>query len=295
MHTLIRTSKRPNRILKRSVILAPCASFPRTVYVMVFSMLLWHVFLPKLVAQSYTISGYVEDVSNGERIPKAHIFIPALDIGVTTNLYGFYSVSTQQDTVQIIISHVRYDTATHLLALKGDTTLILALAPRVVDLEEIEVTATARAAMDAAQMSSHVLPVEQIENLPVILGEPDLQKVLQLLPGIQSGIEASSGLHVRGGQADQNLVMLDGIPLYNTSHVFGFLSVFHPATIKNVEIIKGGFPARYGGRISSVVNYTMKDGNLKTFAGEGSVGLLSSHVMLEGPILKDRFSFIVAA
>ena len=144
-------------------------------------------------------------------------------------------------------------------------------------------------------MSSISVPIDQIKSLPAFLGEVDVMKVLQLLPGVQSGSEGSSGLYVRGGGPDQNLILLDGVPVYNASHLFGFFSVFNSDAINNVQLIKGGFPARYGGRLSSVIDISMKEGNMKEFHGEGSIGLIASKLTLEGPIAKEKTSFIVSA
>src|SRR5687768_8758819 len=137
------------------------------------------------------------------------------------------------------------------------------------------------------------VPIEQIKALPALLGEVDVFKVLQLLPGVQSGTEGSSGLYVRGGGPDQNLILLDGVPVYNASHLFGFVSVFNADAINHVELVKGGFPARYGGRLSSVIDIRMKEGNSKKVQGEGSVGLVASRLTIEGP-LNDKTSFIVS-
>lgn len=246
-------------------------------------------------AQSVTVSGYVEDIDSGERILGASIYISELEIGTVSNQYGFYSLTTLPGAYSVMVSHIGYDTFELQLGLYSDTTVIINLDSRVVGLEDIEVTAKRENDLESVQMSRHEIPIEDIEALPVILGEIDIQKTLQLLPGVQSGVEGSSGLYVRGGRPDQNLVLLDGLPLYNPNHLFGFFSVFNSSAMKKVELIKGGFPARYGGRLSSVVNYTMKEGNLKRFNGEASIGLLSSRGTVEGPIVKDRGSFLVAA
>ncbi|MCY4675101.1 MAG: TonB-dependent receptor [Bacteroidetes bacterium] len=255
---------------------------------------LWSTQFSLVAAQSVTVSGYVEDLGSRERILGASVYIPALQIGTTTNQYGFYSLTTVPGSHLLSVSHVGYAPVWTRLELAGDTTLTLTLAPRVVGLEDVEVIADRETDLDDVQMSRHEISIEEIETLPVILGEIDIQKTLQLLPSVQSGVEGSSGLYVRGGRADQNLILLDGLPLYNPNHLFGFFSVFNSAAMKQVELIKGGFPARYGGRLSSVINYTMKEGNLKRFAGQGAIGLVSSRVMLEGPVVKDRASFLVA-
>jgi outer membrane cobalamin receptor len=147
----------------------------------------------------------------------------------------------------------------------------------------------------STQMSMIEMPVHQIKALPVLLGEADVLKSLQLMPGVQSGSEGTSGLYVRGGGPDQNLILLDGVPVYNASHLFGFFSVFNADAISSVKLIKGGFPARYGGRLSSVIDIRMKEGNMKEFHGEGSIGNVSSKFTFEGPIIKDKSSFIISA
>ena len=255
---------------------------------------LWCTQFSVVVAQSVTINGYVEDMASRERILGASVYIPALQVGTTTNQYGFYSLTTEPASHLLSVSHVGYDPLWIRLELTRDTTLTLTLVPSVVGLEDLEVIADRETDLDDVQMSRHEISIEEIEALPVILGEIDIQKTLQLLPSVQSGVEGSSGLYVRGGRSDQNLILLDGLPLYNPNHLFGFFSVFNSAAMKRVELIKGGFPARYGGRLSSVISYTMKEGNLKRFAGQGAIGLISSRVMLEGPLIKDRASFLVA-
>lgn len=257
-------------------------------------ILLWSTQFDLVIAQTATVSGYLEDLMSRERILGASVYIPALQIGTTTNQYGFYSLTTDLGSHVLLVSHIGYESAWHRIELSGDTTLTITLVPRVVRMRDVEVIAERENDLDDVQMSRHEITIEEIETLPVILGEIDIQKTLQLLPSVQSGVEGSSGLYVRGGRADQNLVLLDGLPLYNPNHLFGFFSVFNSAAMKRVELIKGGFPARYGGRLSSVVSYTMKEGNLKHFAGEGSIGLISSRIMLEGPIAKERASFLVA-
>lgn len=242
--------------------------------------------------QSWTISGYVEDASSGERLQRVAIGVPALAVGTVSNAYGFYSLTVRADSVTLLVSHIGYEASSHALVLSADRTLDVALAPRTIELDEIQITGEQGASLKPGW---HTASLEQIKTLPAMLGEVDIQKTLQLLPGVQGGVEGSSGMHVRGGGLGQNLILLDGLPLYNPNHLFGFLSSFNASAMKHVELIKGGFPARYGGRISSVLNLTMKEGNLKEFAGEASIGILSSQVTLEGPLKKDRASFLVAA
>ncbi len=245
-------------------------------------------------AQSVIVSGYVEDASSGERIPGAHVYLVQEKVGATSNAFGFYSLAVAPGPLRASVTHVSYLPQRLNFPIAADTSLVIRLAPRVLRMEEVVVTAEEAPAASEVQMSRHRLAIEEVETLPVLLGEPDLLKTLQLLPGVQAGREGFSGLYVRGGRAGQNLILLDGLPLYNPTHLFGLFSVFNTSAMKQVELIKGGFPARYGGRLSSVVNFTMKEGNLKRFAGEGALGLLTSRFLVEGPIVRDRASFIVS-
>ncbi|MCY4170385.1 MAG: TonB-dependent receptor [Bacteroidetes bacterium] len=257
-------------------------------------LLIWIAQSDSIFAQSVTISGYVEDETNGERITGVSIYAADLKTGTTTNQYGFYTLTSDPAPSLLWISHIGYEPISNPLVVTRDTILTFNLVPRVLKLGDLQVVAERETELDNIQMSRHVIPIEEIETLPVILGEIDVQKTLQLLPGVQSGIEGSSGLYVRGGRADQNMILLDGLHIYNPNHLFGFFSVFNSSAMRQVELIKGGFPARYGGRLSSVVNYSMKEGNLKRFEGEGALGIISSRLVLEGPIVKDRASFLIA-
>lgn len=247
-----------------------------------------------IYAQNLTVSGYIEDRLSGERIPDAEIYLPDLERGAITNQYGFYSLTSDSTQMKLFVSHIAYEPQEFDLILSRDTTLNIALMPREISLDELEVVASPNRVVEHIHMSQHNIEIAQIETLPVLLGEPDVQKVLQLLPGVQAGQEGSSGLYVRGGRADQNLILLDGLPLYNPSHLFGFFSVFPAQAMKNVKLLKGGFPARYGGRLSSVVDYTMREGNLKQFLGQAALGIISSRVLIEGPIKKEKASFLLS-
>lgn len=245
-------------------------------------------------AQSVIVSGYVEDASSGERIPGVHVYLVQEKVGATSNAFGFYSLAVAPGPLRAFVTHVSYLPQRLDFLIASDTSLVIRLAPRVLQMEEVVVSAEEAPAASEVQMSRHSLAIEEVETLPVLIGEPDLLKTLQLLPGVQAGREGFSGLYVRGGRAGQNLILLDGLPLYNPTHLLGLFSVFNTSAMKQVELIKGGFPARYGGRLSSVVNFTMKEGNLKRFAGEGALGLLTSRLLVEGPIVRDRASFIVS-
>lgn len=243
----------------------------------------------------YTLSGYVSDAETGEKLIGTALYAPTWRVGTTTNAYGFFSLKLPADSVRLVVSYLGYEPLTLDLRMDRDRQLALALEPVALEAGEVEVVADrADAIQERTQMSAVQLPVAQIRRTPVLLGEADVLKTLQLLPGAQSGSEGTSGLYVRGGGPDQNLLLLDGAPLYNVSHLFGFFSVFNADVVKHVELIKGGFPARYGGRLSSVVEVSMEDGNMKTYETEGAIGLIASRLAVQGPIWKDKTSFIVS-
>ena len=245
--------------------------------------------------QKYTISGYVTDAESSEQLISANLFSIKTLQGTNSNTYGFYSLTLPKGKVQIKVSYVGYEEQTFEVELNKDLKIDFKLKPSVA-LQEVEVTATkAERIEQRSQMSRIDIPIEQIKKVPALLGEVDVLKVLQLLPGVQGGTEGQSGLYVRGGGPDQNLITLDGVPVYNVSHLLGFFSVFNADALKNVTLYKGGFPARYGGRLSSVIDIQMKEGNMQKFHGEGSVGLISSRLTLEGPIWKNHTSFLVSA
>jgi hypothetical protein len=248
-----------------------------------------------LTAQKFTISGTIEDRSSGERLINANIYDPVAYRGVISNNYGFYSITMPAGPVKLVCSYVGYKPQDIRMDLRKDTVINLMMEPVTV-LEEVTIRAeSARPALRSTQMSMTELSGQSIEKIPALFGEVDVLKALQLLPGVQSGTEGSSGIYVRGGGPDQNLILLDGVPVYNVNHLFGFFSVFNTDAIQTVKLIKGGFPARYGGRLSSVLDIRMKDGNNKKLGVEGSVGLIASRLTVEGPIIKDKTSFIVSA
>lgn len=242
-------------------------------------------------AQSYTISGYVEDARTKERLVGATLFEEGKRIGATTNAHGFYSITLPAGTVMLRVSYVGYGVDTLRLALDRDIRYVFRLEERSVVLGDVEVMEELAKPAGIEQIQ---LSLAEIRQLPAFLGESDVLKALQLLPGIQSGQEGTTGLYVRGGGPDQNLILLDGVPVYNAAHIFGFVSVFNTDAIQSVSLIKGGFPSRYGGRLSSVIDITMKEGNLQEYAATGSLGLLASRLMVEGPIVKDKSSFAIS-
>ncbi|MEQ9100179.1 MAG: TonB-dependent receptor [Imperialibacter sp.] len=259
-------------------------------YLLLFSLL---CVTSIIFAQSNTISGYVRDRETGESLIGANVFDKSTLKGTTTNHFGYYTLPLSYSEVHLVFSYVGYLPIDTLITLKGNVELSIRLVPQSM-LDEIVVTAE-EDLVDMPQMSKIGIPVDQIKSLPALAGEVDIFKALQLMPGIQSGSEGSSGLYVRGGGPDQNLILLDGVPVYNASHLFGFFSVFNADAINNVEVIKGGFPARYGGRLSSVIDISMKEGNNRELKGTGSIGLISSKLTLEGPLKKEKSSFIVSA
>jgi outer membrane cobalamin receptor len=247
--------------------------------------------------QTFTISGFVKSAQSGESLIGAAVYHRTSLKGTVSNPFGFFSLSLPAaDTVTLLCSYLGFQPQLISLVAARDTNLVIRLLPDATMLGEVEVTADRYAEVieQSTQMSNISIPVQQIKLLPALLGEVDLIKVLQLMPGVQSGTEGGSGLYVRGGGPDQNLILLDGVPVYNVSHLFGFFSIFNSDAINHVELIKGGFPARYGGRLSSVLDISLKEGNMQSFHGEGSIGLISSKLTLEGPLVKDKASFMVS-
>ncbi len=235
----------------------------------------------------------MRDAQTGESLIGATIFDLKSKSGTVTNIYGFFSLTLPSDSVVLRASFVGYQVKENALQLATDLDLDFSLeSGELLD----EVVVTAEEAIELLpQMSTVTVPMEQLKKVPVLLGETDILKTIQLLPGIQGGNEGSSGVYVRGGGPDQNLILIDGVPVYNANHLFGFFSVFNADAINNVSVVKGGFPARYGGRLSSVIDISMKEGNNQKISGKGSIGLISSKFTLEGPIKNENTSFIVSA
>lgn len=260
------------------------------------TLLMGFLFCTDLQAQTkrYTLSGYVREAGSRELLLGVNIYVPELKTGAITNNYGFYSITLPEGEYEFRFSYVGYEAITNKITLDRNVNLNIDLNMSR-ELQGVEIIAErVEKISDQVRMSTIEIPVRQIKEIPTLLGERDVFKVLQLLPGVQKGNEGSSGLYVRGGGPDQNLVILDEAIVYNASHLFGFFSVFNGDALKGVELIKGGFPARYGGRLSSVVNLTMKDGNKEEFGGEAGIGLISSRLLLEGPIVKGKSSFLLS-
>ncbi|MCW3463105.1 TonB-dependent receptor [Chitinophaga nivalis] len=251
------------------------------------------VLLP--VKRNYrTISGYVEDMVTGERLIGATIYSPSLQQGTTTNQYGYFSLTTVKDTNSLIISYVGYTPFLQSVANRGNKLLTISLEP-LANLKEVVVSATEKNRLqDQTQMSKVNLQMSEVQAMPKLLGESDVMRTLQSLPGITGGLDGAGGLHVRGGSPDQNLILMDGTPLFNFSHFFGVFSLLNTDVIKNTDLYKGAFPARFGGRLSSVIDITMKEGDMKAYHGDVSIGLISAKFNLEGPIIKNKTSFMVS-
>lgn len=246
-------------------------------------------------AQKFTVNGYIKDQASGENLIGASVYNVRTMQGTAANTYGFYSLTLSADSAHLRVSYVGYEAKLIKFFLSKDTVINIELQNASHLNEVVLVAGREEQIQESSRMGTIDVPIENIKALPALLGEVDVLKVLQLLPGVQSGAEGSSGLYVRGGGPDQNLILLDGVPVYNASHLFGFFSVFNADAINHVELIKGGFPARYGGRLSSVIDISMKEGNSKKIKGEGAIGLVASRLTLEGPIKKDQTSFIVSA
>ncbi len=245
--------------------------------------------------ERFTISGYVQEENSGENLIGVSIYDKASQKGTTSNQYGFYSITLEKGTYEIIYSFIGLNTITKKINLNENIRLNISLSEKSILSEEVIITSERQDKnIESTNMSQTKLEVKNIKQLPVILGEIDVLKSAQLLPGIQSGGEGNSGLYVRGGGPDQNLILLDEAVVYNAAHLFGFFSVFNADAIKDINIIKGGMPAEYGGRLSSVLDISMKDGNNKEYEVDGGIGLLSSRLTLQGPVQKDRSSFIVS-
>ena len=248
-------------------------------------------------AAKYTVSGTVIAKSTGETIIGATIQVPGTTLGTTTNSYGFFSLQLPAGDQQVSISAVGQKTKLMALTLTSDQTLNLSMEDDGRQLQEVVVSANNHNKRDLAspQMGVEKLNIQDTKNIPVLLGERDVIKTIQLLPGIKSAGEGSGGFYVRGGAADQNLILLDEAPVYNASHLLGFFSTFNSDAIKNISIYKGDMPAQYGGRLSSVLDIKMNDGNNQKFSVNGGVGLIAARLNLEGPIQKGKSSFLISA
>ncbi|HEY1021952.1 MAG TPA: carboxypeptidase-like regulatory domain-containing protein, partial [Flavisolibacter sp.] len=244
--------------------------------------------------EKFTLNGYIKDSVSGESVMSATVNVNGRS--VTSNQYGFYSITLDSGIYDILVSHISFLTFSRQVQLTKNIEQNIFLLPRSSSLNEVVVFSRRRDAnVRNAQMGQIDLSISQIKNVPAFLGEVDILKAIQLLPGVRNAGEGNAGFYVRGGGPDQNLIMLDDAVVYNTGHLFGFFSIFNSDAIKNTSLIKGGMPAQYGGRLSSVLDVQMKDGNSNQFITEGGIGLIASRFSVQGPVVKDKSSFIVSA
>src|SRR5688572_28088068 len=259
-----------------------------TLLLLLFSFVSWS-------QNKYTLSGYVRDSLSGETLIGASVTLSGKQNGIISNTYGFYSITLDEGTYIVSATFTGYLPLDSVIVLNRNTEVNFGLLQRAL-LEEVIVSSRRRDNnVKAPQMGKIDMTVSRIKSVPVLLGEVDLLKTLQLLPGVRNAGEGNTGLYVRGGGPDQNLIMLDDAIVYNSGHLFGFFSIFNSDAIKNISLIKGSMPAQYGGRISSVLDVAMKEGNMKKFEAEGGIGAIASRLSVQGPIKKDKASFIVSA
>ena len=243
--------------------------------------------------QKFTLSGTISDASSNENLIGVNLIIPELKTGTVTNEYGFYSITVDAGTYEFIISYLGFTTINRTIQLNEDQVINFALEESTEQLEEVVISENVeRINIRKPQMSVNRLSIATVKQIPVVLGEADIVKSLLLLPGITSAGEASSGFNVRGGAVDQNLILLDEATIFNSSHLFGLFSVFNPDAIKDVKLFKGSIPARYGGRVSSVLEIFQKEGNSKSYNVNGGIGAVASRLLVEGPIVQDKSSFL---
>lgn len=244
--------------------------------------------------KKYTLSGYIKDGSTGETLIGATVYAQELKAGVITNPYGFYSLTLPKGEYNIITTFVGFKTEVTKINLNGNQKLNVDLGSLDTELDEVLITGEREDAnVSDVQMSTQKMDIETILKMPALLGEVDVIKSIQLLPGVSTVGEGATGFNVRGGGVGQNLVLLDEAPVFNSSHLFGFFSVFNPDAVKDVKLIKGGIPAQYGGRISSILDVRMKEGNSKQLTVQGGVGVIFSRLTVEAPIIKDKMSFLI--
>lgn len=263
---------------------------PNSKCILVF---LWILFSTSIFAQKLTVYGSVKDAKTGENLIGAVVQIKETNQVVIANNYGFYSISPNSGKCTIVCSYLGYSVFTKPIEIGKSTRLDIELSAQTKSLDEVTIQGN-KTALNSTSVSKNVIGIKQIKSIPSMTGEPDVMKSLQLLPGVQTAGEGSTNLSVRGGSFDQNLIILDEAPVYNPSHALGFFSTFNTDALNNVSFYKGAFPAQYGGRLSSIVDISMREGNYKKFAANVGIGLLASKVTLEGPIVKDKASFIIS-
>ena len=248
-----------------------------------------------LIAQNSTLSGFITDAETGEGLISANVFVTELGTGTTSNEYGFFSVTIPKGKYEVQFSFIGYKKETIDVDLNLSVSMNVELSPESFEINEVVVEGKrADQNVKSTEMGTTEIVPKELQAVPVILGEADILKTLQLLPGVSQAGDGNSGYFVRGGNIDQNLILLDEATVYNPSHLFGFFSVFNSDAIKNAKMIKGNMPAEYGGRISSVLDIKMKEGNNKNWRFSGGIGLISSRLLIEGPIVKDKVSFLIS-
>jgi hypothetical protein len=259
--------------------------------------ILWMLCLPTFAVgqQNYTISGYMRDGDNGEELLYATVLVKETGAGATSNLYGFYSLTLPEGDYTLQYSYIGMESQEIKVVLNKDFKQDVELKAGSTDLQEVVIEAEKENEnITNTEVSVVTLNMKDAKLIPVLLGEQDILKTIQLMPGVSANSEGSSGFFVRGGDADQNLILLDEAPVYNASHLLGFFSIFNSDALKDVKLYKGGIPAEYGGRVSSVMDVRMKNGNMKEWNVSGGLGLISSRLTVEGPIVKDKGSVIVS-
>ncbi|WGK64925.1 TonB-dependent receptor [Croceiramulus getboli] len=257
-------------------------------------LLLLNSFSTVTAQERYTLSGRVLDAASNETLLGVNILLPDANTGTTTNSYGFYSITLPEGTYQIQIRYLGYQDRIETVVLNQDRTINFLLNEQAESLDEVVIEENIeRVNIKEPQMSVNRLTAETIKKIPVVLGEADVIQSILLLPGVSNAGEGSSGFNVRGGAVDQNLILLDEAVIFNSSHLFGFFSVFNPDAIKDIKLFKGAIPARYGGRVSSVLEIFQKEGNSKEFKMNGGIGAVASRLLAEGPIVKDKSAFLI--
>lgn len=266
-----------------------------TPYDIDFSRIGEQIVLTNIKDPQHTVSGYVQDQRSGERLIGATIYSPVKHVGTITNQFGFFSLTIPRDTCSLQVTYIGYTPSRLSVPENSKNQVIVPLQP-LTFLNEVVITETsAERQSGQMQMSRISLSPTEVRSMPRLLGEADVMRSIAALPGVSGGIDGGGDLNVRGGSPDQNLILLDGSPVFNSSHLLGVFSVFNPDIVKNVEFYKGAFPARFGGRVSSIVDISTKDGNMQEYHGEAGIGLIAARVMAEGPIVKGKTSFLVSA
>jgi hypothetical protein len=262
-------------------------------YIIIINLLFCNVH----AQNNFILSGHITDAATGEDLPGATVIVGNIsNTGTSTNSYGFYSLTLPVGKYVIRYQYVGYATKEIEIELAQNKVLEVELTEKTFELGNVVVTGDRPDRnISSIEMGNVKMAPKEIEKIPVIFGEQDIVKTMQLTPGVKSAGEGNSGFYVRGGGIDQNLILLDEAPVYNASHLLGFFSVFNSEAIRDANLMKGAIPAEYGGRASSVFDIKMKEGNLKEYGVAGSIGLISSNLAVEGPIVKDKGSFIVSA